>query len=254
MSFPRRLLTQALAGKIQRLDEAGVRAVDHVVVENELMRQWVVQQNQGAVSLIPPGIDTSEFRPSGPWNPQGPIVAVGRLGEARKGWSRLFHSYGELIARRPDAPSLILAGRGDLSSADQASLHSARIQDRVDVRRDLTSDELIALLQQASVFIQTSYEEGLGLAGLEAMACGVPMVATSTAGTREYLRSGVNGVLVARDDRLVQAMSEAVEAVLTGAGGDMAAAARSTVEEVYSSGRCLSGFVSIYQGLVPSAD
>jgi GalNAc-alpha-(1->4)-GalNAc-alpha-(1->3)-diNAcBac-PP-undecaprenol alpha-1,4-N-acetyl-D-galactosaminyltransferase len=62
------------------------------------------------------------------------------------------------------------------------------------------------------VFALTSRYEGFGNVIVEAMACGVPVVATSSPGTREILMSGANGVLV--DDHEPAAFAAALAAVL----------------------------------------
>lgn len=51
------------------------------------------------------------------------------------------------------------------------------------------------LLQGADLFLFPSLREGLGMAALEAMACGLPVVAADSRGTREYIRQGENGFL-----------------------------------------------------------
>lgn len=51
------------------------------------------------------------------------------------------------------------------------------------------------LLPAADLFLFPSLREGLGMAALEAMACGIPVIAADNRGTREYLREGENGVL-----------------------------------------------------------
>lgn len=54
-----------------------------------------------------------------------------------------------------------------------------------------------AILQQADCFVFPSLREGLGMAALEAMACGVPVIAADNRGTREYMEDGVNGIVCA---------------------------------------------------------
>src|SRR6185295_4667659 len=46
------------------------------------------------------------------------------------------------------------------------------------------------------VFVIPSHQEGLGIVGLEAMACGLPVVATRCGGTEDYVKNGANGYLV----------------------------------------------------------
>ena len=55
--------------------------------------------------------------------------------------------------------------------------------------------DLDFLLQGADIFLFPSVREGLGMAALEAMACGVPVLGADNRGTREYIRHGENGLL-----------------------------------------------------------
>jgi glycosyltransferase involved in cell wall biosynthesis len=238
---------------VYRMDASGVGHVDHVVVENAQMRDWVLARGQRSVSLIPPGVDTEKFKPLGAWNSTAPIVAVGRLGEARKGWGRLFQAYAELRRLLPAAPKLIVAGKGELLSGDRLTLAGSGVSEQIEVRRDVSERELIEMLANGSVFVQASHEEGLGLAGLEAMACGLPMVATDTAGTREYLHHGVNGILIPQDSDVVSAIARGIVEVLSQTGNAMSMAARSEVEIHYSSVRSIDGFIAVYQQLLRSA-
>src|SRR5262249_51213960 len=68
-------------------------------------------------------------------------------------------------------------------------------------------------MAKADVFALTSRYEGFGNVLVEAMACGVPVVATASAGTREVVRDGVNGLLV--DAHEPEAVAAALERVLT---------------------------------------
>jgi len=61
-------------------------------------------------------------------------------------------------------------------------------------------DALPGLLAPADVFLLSSHEESFGLSALEAMSCGVPVVATAVGGVPEVIRDGVTGLLAAVDD------------------------------------------------------
>src|SRR5258707_6683666 len=67
-------------------------------------------------------------------------------------------------------------------------------------------------IARADVFALTSRYEGFGNVLVEAMACGVPVVATRSAGTSEIVRDGVDGVLVDRHEP--SAVADALERVL----------------------------------------
>ena len=69
---------------------------------------------------------------------------------------------------------------------------------------------LRALYQGASMYLLSSREEGFGLVVVEAMASGVPVIATRLDGTRETVVDGVSGLLVERDSVLVESFQQAV--------------------------------------------
>ncbi len=186
MTIPRRLLARSLGSQIRRDGQAAVREMDYVFVENLLMLEWTKEQGQEAVALVPPGIDTTLFAPCRAWNSR-PLWRSG-VSARRKGLVQLLLAYNKLAAQWPGAPDLVLAGEGRFAG-DQGVLDASPLDHGSTCDTDLSQADVISLLQKASVFAQASFEEGLGLAGLEAMAYGLPMVATDTAGTRQYLRS-----------------------------------------------------------------
>jgi glycosyltransferase involved in cell wall biosynthesis len=68
-------------------------------------------------------------------------------------------------------------------------------------------------IAKADVFVLSSHYEGFGNVLIEAMACGVPVVATSSAGTRDIVRHGVDGLLVESHD--ASSMSRALATLLS---------------------------------------
>jgi L-malate glycosyltransferase len=64
----------------------------------------------------------------------------------------------------------------------------------------LETHELKQFYELADLMLITSYQEGLGITGLEAMSYGLPVVATDCGGTKDYVVNGMNGYLVDIDD------------------------------------------------------
>ena len=62
----------------------------------------------------------------------------------------------------------------------------------MEVIKPCSDRELVACYQRAQVYVSSSWYEGFGLPGLEAMACGTPLVTTDSGGVREYARQGEN--------------------------------------------------------------
>lgn len=67
-------------------------------------------------------------------------------------------------------------------------------------------------LREADCFVFPSIREGLGLAALEAMACGLPVIAADNRGTREYMRNGVNGIVCGARD--IDAFARAIRTLM----------------------------------------
>lgn len=218
---------RAMTGLVDVQERRALAAADAVLVENAAMRSFAESLAPGRVHLAPPGVDTDRFRPSVEgWDPEGPILAVGRLGDARKGYERVIEAYRLVCTQSSRPPALVLAGRGRLSSSCTDAIAALPAHARVEILSDVPDEELPCLYRRASVFVQGSHEEGLGLSVVEAMACGVPTVVTDTAGTRETVLDGVTGFLVDQGEQAAAALTHGVRTVLQQSGRRMHAAAR----------------------------
>lgn len=149
--------------------------------------------------VVRPGVDLGDFpiepRPNRRW--QWRLLYVGRL-DVTKGIGTLIHAF----ARMPDTARLDLVGRGPASyRAELARLaEQLGVADRV--RFDSCSrNELRARYREADVVVFPSeWDEPFGVVPLEAMACGVPVVATGTGGSGEFLEDGENCLVFPRAD------------------------------------------------------
>jgi glycosyltransferase involved in cell wall biosynthesis len=119
------------------------------------------------------------------------VVAAGRLAEA-KNWP-LFIDALRLLTQQLPAHALIL-GQGELESDIRRRIAEAGLD------RDVTLCGFQAnpwkYMARGDVFALTSQYEGFGNVLVEAMACGTPVVATASPGTRAIVESGENGILV----------------------------------------------------------
>ncbi|KRF21045.1 hypothetical protein ASG90_01120 [Nocardioides sp. Soil797] len=249
---PARRLLSTMATKVTEiLERKSLSSVDVVLVENPVMEAEVARVAPATqVVLAPPGIDCHAFAATNCWNSGGPVVSVGRLAEPRKGWGRMFHAYASLLERMPGAPPLVIAGRGQLSLSDLDELVALGIEDRVTVIPDISPAALKGLLHEGSVFWQTSYEEGLGIAAIEAMAAGLPVVATRTAGTEMSVLDGVTGYLIAQDSELPKKFAKATVQILSGDGSEMSQRGLSRASEEFDSEVTLRRFVDVCRTLV----
>ena len=134
-------------------------------------------------------------------------VAVGRF-VAQKGFSSLLRAWRLILDRRPDGDpplELILIGDGPQRTRLESMIDRLGLRDTVTLTGAIPRAAVISELQRATVFalpVRTRLAglnpEGLGLAALEAAACGLPVIIGDSGGTAETVRDGETGYLLAR--------------------------------------------------------
>lgn len=96
---------------------------------------------------------------------------------------------------RPSFPDceLVFAGHGNEMRALAAAAESAGLRPSVSLKGPTPREEVFALLRESDIFLFPSHYEGMPNAVLEAMSCGVPVVATRVGGLTDLIHHGVNG-------------------------------------------------------------
>ncbi len=164
----------------------------------ELVRLGVDRRR---ISVIPCGVDLERFTPDGPVAPRGRrrrLLAIGRL-VPRKGFDTAIRALADL----PGAELVIAGGPPAAQLCDEPEAHRLRqvaaecgVADRVKLLGAVPRGEMPSLLRSAEVVLCTPWYEPFGIVPLEAMAAGVPVVATAVGGLTDTVLDGVTGVLV----------------------------------------------------------
>lgn len=192
-------------------DRRHVRAA-RVVLTNSRFTASLVQHYYGrAAEVCRLGVDALRFQPDP--RRRDYILSVGAV-DRHKGFDFLVESLALLPAA--SRPPLVLAGNyTNPAIADHLRRRAAEMSVDLTLRVGLSDGELAMLYAGARAFAYAPFEEPFGLAVLEAMASGLPVVAVAEGGVVESVVSGETGSLVPREPR---AFASALAAVLADPG------------------------------------
>jgi glycosyltransferase involved in cell wall biosynthesis len=230
---------------------------DLVIANSEAVRQDVLHTEgmpAEKVIVIHNGLETDRYRQ--PRNSSlrqsvvaeaGPVAVVVANFIAYKGHRYFLEAWSRVVASHPHAVAL-LAGDGPERPACEAIANELGISRRV--RFLGTRHDVPALLAAADLLVHPSLEEGFCNAIVEAMAAGLPVVATSVGGNPEAVVDGETGYLVPPRD--AAALAEAITRVWSRADGGramgQAGSARARTE--FDVGRMVSAYETVYANLL----
>ncbi|MBO0866041.1 MAG: glycosyltransferase, partial [Mycobacterium sp.] len=241
-------LEQAVA---QTADWVAATCTDEVF---ELVR---LGRPRSRISVIPCGVDLNRFRPDGARaarTDRRRIVAVGRL-VPRKGFDILIRAMTVI----PDAELLIVGGpdASELSADPEARRLSALstelgVAQRVRLYGSVSRAEMPTLLRSADVVACTPWYEPFGIVPVEAMACGVPVIATAVGGMLDTVVDGMTGVLVPPKDP--RACANALNSMLADPArlAEWGLAGRRRAQSRYSWDRIAADTAKMYQRVLPA--
>ena len=233
--------------------------VDRFIPVSEDLNRWldeVVRIAPAKTLFIKNGVDTDKYAPGGlpaadsPWQPGDIVIGTVARVQDVKNHRLLVEALARLHARHPQLATrvkLSIVGDGPLLPAVRQQVQNLGLQDAVwlpGARVDIGS-----LLHTFTMFALPSLAEGTPVSMLEAMACGLPVVASRVGGIPEVVDDGVQGLLVPVGDveALAQAMARyALDADLRARHGR---AARTRVEERFSMRAMLAAYGDLYAGL-----
>jgi glycosyltransferase involved in cell wall biosynthesis len=195
------------------LNQWTVPLATHVVAVSERVAAYAAREFR-----IPPdrlitivnGVDLEHFRPVMRERDAGPPVigCTARL-HRKSDHATLLRAFACLSARWPEA-RLLLLGRGPEESRLRALADALGVSPRVHFLGE--QPDVAPYLAQMDLYVQASMAEGMPNSVLEAMAAGLPVVATAVGGTPELVLDGQTGLLVAPGDP--SALADALLALL----------------------------------------
>jgi 2-deoxystreptamine N-acetyl-D-glucosaminyltransferase/2-deoxystreptamine glucosyltransferase len=210
-SSPKARLLRLVGGAVER---AAVRRAAAVIVlvprTAELLREDGVPEDK--VHVLPSGFDPALFERPGedlfPGVPHPRIGYVGRLAEQKRP-DLLVRAFDDLAV-----PAwLVVVGDGPLRARVEAAVRRSRSRERITLHGFVAHDQVPAVLGSLDLLVLPSIYEEMGSVLAEAMACGLPVVASDVGGIPDVVRDGETGILVPPGD--VEALTKALDGVLS---------------------------------------
>jgi len=210
------------------------------------------------VRLVPCGVDTERFTPHGPAEPRGErprLLAFGPL-TRRQGLDTVVRA----LTQVPDAELVIVGGSPRRAlSLDPGYRALAGLADRAGVRDRVTftgavpPDKIPGWLRSADLVLSMASHEPFGMATIQTMACGIPVIASSVGANVDAVIDGTTGVLVppGRPELLARVTRELLAAPVR--RGALGAAAADRARSRYSWNRIGQEALAAYRRSVPEA-
>ncbi len=211
-----------------------VRRVDAVISVSETTKQrfrgWTGLEDR-KFRILPNCVDLKLFG-AGPKNPvylrryglegKTVIMTFGRLAseERYKGFDEIIEIIPELVGDVPNLAYMIVGDGADRNRLE-AKAKTLGVRDRVVFTGYIPEAEKAEHYRLADAYIMPSRGEGFGIVYLEAMACGIPVVASKVDGGREALRDGELGILLESDNP--QELRRAIMQALSNGRGEVQA-------------------------------
>ena len=181
-----------------------IKKADIITVISNYLREYVNKTAKNKkIFLIPNGVDLQKFQIPDLKikNPNiKTIITVSRLVE-KNGIGDLIDAVAlmtngksaENEKRKTENIKLLIIGNGSLEESLKLKVESLKLQN-VQFAGETKPDQVPKYLSEADVFVRPSLSEGLGTAFLEAMAAGLPVVATPVGGIPDFLKNGETGL------------------------------------------------------------
>ncbi len=204
---------------------SALQAATRVFSVSESLRQHAIGLGIAAnkIRVVGNGVDTGKFHPVdrlaareqlGIANDMPVLISVGGLVE-RKGFHRVIACLPAMIEQYPALQFLIVGGasaEGDMRAELEQLIETLQLQDHVRFLGILPAASLKWPLSAADVFVLSTRNEGWANVFLEAMACGLPVIATDVGGNAEVVCRAALGSIVPFDDPA--ALGGAIQAAL----------------------------------------
>ncbi len=188
-----------------------IHSTDKIISLCNLSTEELYNENysESQIIQIPNGININRFYPKESSKTENRIITVGHLTKI-KGTDMLLQAVAKLIKKGVSHFHVDIIGDGHDRIYFENIATDLNIFNHISFHGDCNN--VVDLLQQSRIFVLPSRAEGHSNALLEAMACGLPVVATKVGGNLDVINNNVNGILVEKENP--EQMANAISRVL----------------------------------------
>ncbi len=212
-AFKSKLLMKVYNRSLGRLS---LRRADMIIAVTRLEADFLVKvagADPNKITVIPEGVDLNLFKPkTDKLEPENIILFVGRIAQ-EKGLIYLIKAVPRVTKVFPSISVLIIGEDQGIQENLMKAIENLRVGKKIHFLGPKFGYELARTYRKARIFVLPSIYETFGLAILEAMASGLPVVATRVGGIPELVDDGSNGMLVS--PRSHEALAEAIIKLLS---------------------------------------
>lgn len=181
-----------------------------VILQTERSRGFFCRKVGERAIILPNSLNPAFIRPRYEGVREKEIVSVGRM-DANKNHEMQFRAFAALKDKYPEY-TLVIYGDGELRTYIEETADRLGIAGQVSLPGVVP--DVAARICRSSLFLLTSYSEGVSNALIEALALGLPVIATDvpSGGTEELMEDGVNGLVIPTGDQ--EALERAMDRLL----------------------------------------
>jgi glycosyltransferase involved in cell wall biosynthesis len=201
---------------------------------------------ESQIAQLPNGIDINSFHPKESTKTENRIITVGHLTKI-KGTDILLQAVANLTKKEVSHFHVDIIGDGHDRTCFENIATDLNIFDHISFHGDCNN--VVELLQRSRIFVLPSRAEGHSNALLEAMACGLPVIATKVGGNLDVVNNNENGILVEKENP--EQLANAIHKVLNDNkfAEQLGKNARETVVSKYTMERTVLKYVELYNSL-----
>ncbi len=199
--------------------------------------------------VTPFGVDVELFKNTAQEKGEHPCFGSVKFLEPINRVDAVIDAFAVFLKNHDDKATLKIVGNGSLEQELKNKVQTLGIGNNVEFLGYVKNSDLPAVISTFDVVVQLTSTERLGISGIEAMACEVPLVAGDTYGASEYILNSVTGYLV-RAENINSACAQMAELVSNKAAlAKMGVSCREDITEKYNLSDCTEKFIKAIQSV-----